>query len=349
MITTVIGSYPKPSYLQVPDWFNAEGGTDTDNPTADYLDAISKMGDKKETIFLKATKEVIQDQIECDIDIITDGEIHRENYIHYHCRHIQGIDFNKLTKKVARTGNYECYLPTITNKVEAKDSFLVNEWYATQKLSLKPIKVTLPGPMTITDTVANDYYSSNNQLGNDLANVINVEIKRLVNAGCKYIQIDEPLFARKPQEAIDYGISNLEKCFDGIESSNVEKISHICCGYPDKLDAIDYPKAPIDSYHQIAELLDKSIIDSISLEDAHRYNDLSLLDKFSQSRIILGVIKVASSTEETINKIQNRVKVALKHIDEERLIIAPDCGLGHLSRELAMKKLKTMVNAIKNI
>ena len=127
MITTVIGSYPKPSYLQVPDWFKAKDGTDTTNPTADYLDAISKMGDERETIFLKATKEVIQDQVECGIDIVTDGEVRRENYIHYHCRHLAGIDFNQLTKKVARTGNYECYLPTITNKVEAKDSFLVKE------------------------------------------------------------------------------------------------------------------------------------------------------------------------------------------------------------------------------
>ena len=80
MITTVIGSYPKPSYLQVPDWFNVEGGTDTANPTSDYLDAINKMGDERESIFLKATKEVIQDQVECGIDIVTDGEVRRENF-----------------------------------------------------------------------------------------------------------------------------------------------------------------------------------------------------------------------------------------------------------------------------
>ena len=347
MITTVIGSYPKPSYLLVPDWFKAESGTDTVNPTADYLDAIIKMGDEKETIFLKSTKEVIQDQIECGIDIVTDGEVRRENYIHYHCRHIQGIDFNQLTKKVARTGNYECYLPTIINKVEAKDPFLVNEWLAAQKLSSKPVKVTLPGPMTITDTVANDYYTSNNQLGNDLANVINVEIKRLVAAGCKYIQVDEPLFARKPQEAIDYGIFNLEKCFKNIETSDTEKITHICCGYPDKLDAVNYPKAPLNSYHQIAKLLDNSIIDTISIEDAHRYNDLNLLESFKKTKIILGLIKIASSIEETIDEIQIRIEKALNHIDLNRLIAAPDCGLGHLPRNLAKKKLKTMVEAVK--
>jgi len=222
----------------------------------------------------------------------------------------------------------------------------VHDWSVAQNISSQPVKITMPGPMTITDTIANDYYTSNRELGEDLAKAINLELNRLVDAGCKYIQVDEPLFARKPKEAIEYGVENLEKCFDGISNPDVEKITHICCGYPDKLDAVDYPKAPLDSYHQIAELLDKSIIDSISIEDAHRYNDLSLLEKFKQSKIIFGLIKIASSEEETISEIQKRVKDVLEHIDRERLIAAPDCGLGHLPRNLAMKKLKTMVEAL---
>ena len=349
MITTVIGAYPKPSFLQLPDWFNADGGTDTNHPTENYKEAIEMMGHKKESIFLKSAKEVIDDQIECGIDIVTDGEVRRENYIHYHCRHLQGIDFNKITKKVARTGNYECWLPTITNKVEAKESFLVHDWIEAQKLSSRPVKVTLPGPMTITDTIANEYYTSNKQLCEDLAQAINIEIKRLVDVGCKYIQVDEPLFARKPKQAIEYGIANLEKCFDSISSPDVEKITHICCGYPDKLDAVNYPKAPLESYNQISNLLDNSIIDCISIEDAHRYNDLTLLDKFRTKKIIIGLIKIASSVEETLHEINSRVKDLLEHIDRERLIAAPDCGLGLLPRKLAMKKLKTMVKAVKNI
>ena len=146
------------------------------------------------------------------------------SYIHYHCRHLQGIDFNKLTKKILRTGNYECWLPTITNKVEAKDSFLVHDWSVAQNISSQPVKITMPGPMTITDTIANDYYTSNRELGEDLAKAINVEIKRLQKAGCKYIQVDEPLFARKPQQAIDFGIDNLAKCFDGLDNTIIEKI-----------------------------------------------------------------------------------------------------------------------------
>ena len=347
MLTTVIGAYPKPDYLKITDWFNAKGGTDTANPTKHYAQEVNQMGEKAEELFLNAADEVIKDQIECGIDIVTDGEVRRENYIHYHCRHITGVDFNTLTEKIARTENYKCWLPTIVAKVEAQDSFLVHDWEVSQKLSPKPVKITMPGPMTITDTIANTYYKSDDKMGFDLAEVINVEIKRLQKAGCKYIQVDEPLFARKPQQAIDFGINNLAKCFDGLENTNSEKITHICCGYPDKLDAVNYPKAPLNSYHQIASLLDQSIIDTVSLEDAHRYNDLSLLESFSKTKIIFGLIKIANSKKETIQEIQSRVKDALKHIDSDRMIAAPDCGLGHLPRDLAKTKLHTMVEAVK--
>ena len=347
MLTTVIGAYPKPDYLKITDWFNAIGGTDTANPTKLYEYEIQKMWADAKTIFKKAAEEVIKDQLDCGIDIITDGEIKRENYIHYHCRHLNGVDFNTLTEKVARTGNYKCWLPTITNKISATDPFLVDEWISNQSLSGKPVKVTIPGPMTITDTIANTYYKSDEEMGYDLAIAINKEIKRLVDAGCKYIQVDEPLFARKPENALAFGIQNLEKCFEGINQNEVEKITHICCGYPDKLDAVDYPKAPLDSYKKIAISLDNSIIDTVSIEDAHRYNDLIFLKDYKNTKVIFGLIKIASSKIETVEEIENRIEEAIQFISKEQLIAAPDCGLGHLSREVAMKKLKIMSLAAK--
>jgi len=99
MLTTVIGAYPKPDYIKITDWFNAAGGTDTAYPTKFYEDEINKIGENIEDIFEKATKEIIKDQEECGIDILTDGEVRRENYIHYHCRHLDGIDFENLTEK----------------------------------------------------------------------------------------------------------------------------------------------------------------------------------------------------------------------------------------------------------
>ena len=349
MITTVIGSYPKPNYLKITDWFNATGGTDTKNPTKYYEEEINKMGSEIEDIFIRATMDVIKDQVDCGIDIITDGEVRRENYIHYHCRHLNGIDFSNLTEKIARTGNYKCWLPTITNKVTAAKSFLVEEWETNQKLSKKPVKVTIPGPMTITDTIANTYYKSDEEMGYDLARAINVEIKRLEKAGCKYIQVDEPLFARNPENALNFGIKNLEKCFADVDSTKLERITHICCGYPDKLDAVNYPKAPLNSYKKIAKTLDASLIDTVSIEDAHRYNDLEILSDFNKTKVIFGLIKIASSQKETEEEIENRVLNALNYIDKQQLIAAPDCGLGHLTRQLAIEKLKIMVDVAKKI
>ena len=347
MLTTVIGAFPKPSFLKITDWFNASGGTDTANPTKFYQEEINQMGSEADKNFFKATKQVILDQEECGIDILTDGEVRRENYIHYHCRHLEGVDFDTLTEKVARTGNYKCWLPTITNKVKAKEEFLVSEWKQNQSLTSNPVKVTIPGPMTITDTIANTHYNSDEEMGNDLAIAINVEIKRLVDAGCKFIQVDEPLFARKPDNALAFGIKNLEKCFEGITQENVDRATHICCGYPDKLDAINYPKAPLDSYKKIAKALDDSIIDSVSIEDAHRHNDLSLLKDFKKTKVIFGLIKIADSKIETEEEIEVRINEALKFISKEQLIAAPDCGLGHLTKELAMSKLKVMSSAVK--
>ena len=348
MLTTVIGAYPKPSYIEITDWFNAKGGTDTEHPTKFYNNEINKMGDRVEELFNRATKEIISDQEECGIDILTDGEVRRENYIYCHCRHLEGIDFDNLTEKVARTGNYKCWLPTITEKIKAKGSFLVEEWKNNQKRTSKPIKITIPGPMTITDTIANTFYNSDHEMGEDLADAINVEIKRLVDAGCKYIQVDEPLFARKPENALNFGIKNLERCFKDIDDQNIEKITHICCGYHDRLAAIDYPKAPINSYSKISRKLDESIIDTVSIEDAHRYNNLEFLKDFKNTKIIFGLIKIASSQIESKEEIVTRIKDALQFIDKEQLIVAPDCGLGHLTRDLAKNKLKIMVEAARS-
>ena len=185
-------------------------------------------------------------------------------------------------------------------------------------------------------------------MGIDLSESINQEIRFLVDSGCKHIQIDEPLFARKSDDALNFGIENLERCFHKTPK-DVDKIVHVCCGYPDKIDAIDYPKAPLNSYFEIASTIEDSIIDTISIEDAHRFNDLKLLEIFKNKKVIFGLIKVASSELEDVDEIIDRIKSCLDHIDKERLIAAPDCGLGYLSRDLARAKLKVLTKAAKSI
>ena len=346
--TTTIGSYPKPEYLNLSDWFSLPQGPDTSSPTERYEHEIETLGEDAESLFLRAAGEIIADQIEAGIDVVTDGEVRRENYIHYHCRHLKGISFRETEEKVLREGSYRALLPVIQAKIEATEPFLVNDWKAAQALSAHPVKITLPGPMTISDTVVNKHYDDEVALGKDLATALNVEVKRLADAGCRHIQIDEPLFARRPEPALAFGIENLERCFHGI-GTDAQRISHMCCGYPDRLDNPDYPKAPKSSYMQLAEALDESILDAVSLEDAHRHNDLKLLERFAKTEVIFGAVAIAKSRIENVDEIEERLHDALNHIDPERLGVAPDCGLGMLPREAARAKLSNMCEAVQRI
>ena len=344
LLTTTIGAYPKPDYVTLPDWFTNSDGPDTADPTSGWAQALAAMGDEAEQILTRGTHEAVLDQTEAGIDIPTEGEIRRENYIHYHCRHLEGIDFDNLTEKTLRNGSYQAKLPTIIGPIAVRKKFLADDWKVAQACTDKPVKITLPGPMTISDTVADDYYHDPQKLGADLAEALNVEVLALAAAGCQHIQIDEPLFARKPQAALDYGMENLERAFHRCPKSAIRTV-HMCCGYPDRLDNPDYPKADPNAYFELAEAVDYSSIAAVSVEDAHRPNDLSLLEKFSKTTVIFGVVAVAKSQIEDTDEIRQRLQQALQHIDRERLVAAPDCGLGLLGRELALAKLRNMTAA----
>ena len=197
--------------------------------------------------------------------------------------------------------------------------------------------------MTICDSVADTYYNDDKQLCTDLARLLRREVLHLKDMGCKNIQIDEPLFARKPDIALDWGIDLLDSIVKGIDG--VFFTLHICCGYPQYLDQTDYKKAPISSYDILADRLDKSGIDAISIEDAHCHLDLSFLQKIKSKKVVFGTISIAKSRVETVDEIQSRIQEALRYIEKDRLIIAPDCGLGYLPRDILRQKLKNMVEA----
>lgn len=345
LTTTTIGAFPKPDYVPITDWFQGAEGPDTVSPTGGYsIQMAGVKADEAETLFLRAAQEVIADQVAAGVDIPTDGEVRRENYIHYHCRHLNGIDFETLTEKELRGGAYSASLPTITGPISAHENFLPHDWKAAQSFTDRPVKVTLPGPMTITDTVANSFYDDDAKLGADLAAAINKEFLALAEAGCTHIQIDEPVFARKPEQALAHGFENLERCFHGAPAG-VARTVHMCCGYPDKLDNPNYAKADQNAYLRIADAIEDSSIQVVSLEDAHRHNDLSLLEHFKTTSVIFGAVAVAKSQVESVDEIRDRLRAALEHIDADRLMAAPDCGLGLLGRDLAMAKLKNLCAA----
>ncbi len=343
--TTCIGAYPKPDYVPIRDWFQV--GHDA----ADYNDTVLKGWSEApeiQPILDRATAEVVADQIACGIDIPTDGEVRRENYVHYQCRHFDGFDFVNLTQRVLRNGAYTAELPTISGPTRARgEHVLVRDWQVAQAASDRPVKITLPGPLTISDTTADQYYRDPRALAFDLAAALNAEIRALAAAGCRYIQIDEPIFARKPQAALDYGCEALTRCFDGLPDG-VTRVMHMCCGYPNRLDDTDYPKADPESYIKIARQVD-GIADQISIEDAHRHNPGDLFELFETSTLIVGFITVASSRVEPVDEIAARMAEVLQHLPEDRLIAAPDCGLGFLGRDLAMTKLRNLTEAARAV
>lgn len=347
--TTCLGAFPKPDYLPIKDWFSVDHGmTDQGGKvTRDYSEAMRQANAETEALFVRATREAVEAQVNAGIDILSDGEQRRENYIHYHCRHLEGFDFDNLEARVLRDGAYEAELPVIRSDIKAKGvEFLQRDYEIAQSFTSHPVKLTVPGPLTIMDTTVNDHYEDPQKLAFDLADNLNVAIRGLADAGCPYIQVDEPLFAREVERALHYGVEALDRCFHKVPSQ-VVRVMHMCCGYPNHLDDEVYHKADQSCYFQLADAVDRTSVQQISIEDAHRYNDLSLLEQFPRSTVIFGAVAVAKSRVEEVDEIVDRLRAALEHIDRERLVAAPDCGLGLLGHDLAVAKLTRLAAAAK--
>ena len=344
--TTVIGSFPNPDYLPIRDWFDSARDNGTMNsPSVTRGYSGFAISEADEALFVRAAGEVIGLQVDAGVDIPTDGEVRRENYIHYHCRHLTGFDFAQLEHRVLRDGAYETDLPAIRSTVSHdRAPYGRHDFSASQAVSLKPVKFTLPGPPTIMDTTADCYYGDRPRLAADLAATVNREVRALVDAGCRHIQLDEPLFAREVDDALAFGLEGIERSFHGVPPE-LPRAVHICCGYPAHLDDDDYRKADPSSYHRLTGEMDRLAFDQISIEDAHCCNDLGLLKSFAVKTVIFGSVAVARSRIETVEEVVGRLLAALGHIDRERLVVAPDCGLGMLTRELAVEKLTVMCAA----
>ena len=341
--TTTIGSYPKPDYLRIPNFVPKHP-----DPTRRYSEYIASRTPDDLALLERATNENVLHQVEAGIDIPTDGETPRSHYVHYHLRQLGGIDFQNLSERATRGGAWQAKFPTIIDKITTGQNFLVEDWQRAQAATDRPVKMTLPGPLTIIDSVVDKHYGDDRTLASDLANALNFEAHALAQAGCRYIQIDEPVFARKADIAIEWGCETLAQAFSGL-NADVTRTVHICCGYPSGVDLTDFPKAPRDAYFQLAKQLDALAVDCVSIEDAHRYNDLELLGLFDSTSVILGVVQIAATRIETVEEIKSRLQDALKYIDKDRLIAGPDCGLAMLNRDTIFAKLSNMCEAAQSL
>ncbi len=344
LTTTTIGAYPKPESVAVETWFGGRAR----RPSEGYQAALAERGADAARLLDEAVREVVREQVEIGVDIPTDGELRRDHYVYYHCRHLTGIDFSRQTERTVRAGAWKATLPTITGPIAPREHFLARDWRIAQGATGQPVKITVPGPLTIADTLADAHYGDAAALGAALAEALNFEVLALAEAGCRHIQIDEPVFARYPRQALDFGVDHLERCFHGLPEG-VTRTVHICCGYPVRLDQEDYVKAAPETYFDLAAALDGAAIDAVSIEDAHRHNDLALLERFPKTTVILGVVAIAVSRIEAVEAIAVRLRQALEHIDAARLWAAPDCGLAMLPHEIARRKLANLCAAAKAV
>ena len=350
LLTTTIGSYPKPNFVKVRDWVHPESGYE---PGYDAHVADDRYFKDKEiyTTIVLGTIDVLRAQVTAGIDVPTDGEQAREHYIFYHLRHLDGVNFKRLQRRRIRgVEEWGKEVPTISEEIAPQNPFLRFDWQLAQKIAGddKQVKLTVPGPMTIADTVVDEYYGDKKELTTAFAEAINAEIRDLSEAGCQWIQVDEPLFARYPDKALAYGIDNLERCFSCLPK-HVTSVVHMCCGYPRELDEPDPPKADPNSYFELADALDNAAVDVVSIENAHRPIDPRLLERFQNTRVILGVVTIAETRVETVDEISDQLYAALNHINSGRLIVGPDCGLGMLPEEIARAKLENLVEAAHRI
>ena len=332
--TTVIGSWPKPSWLS--SRRHDVSGWNTDREWQFQGEELWKKQDE-------ATEWALRQQEATGVDIVSDGEERRDNYVYYHCRHLDGFDFEHRTRIAGRSGAWEWAMPTITVPIASRQAFLPADYQFVRDRTDRRVKMTIPGPLTIMDSAKDEYYGDEVSLTMDLAAAIRVEVEALAAAGCEVIQFDESAFTRYPQKVFDYGLRALEACFEG--ATGITTVVHVCRGYPIK----GYAKASTDGYTLIASMLAGSKIDQISIEGANRPLDWDLLQRFGDKDVIFGLVDIGEPRIETVEEIEARIRCVLDHIEPDRLSLGPDCGMIFLDPEVAKAKLTNLVEATRRV
>jgi 5-methyltetrahydropteroyltriglutamate--homocysteine methyltransferase len=327
--TTLVGSYPQPEWLIDR---NKLAGRFPPRVRARELWRV-------EESFLKeaqddATVLAIRAQEEAGLDIVTDGETRRESYSNRFATALEGVDIDSPGIALDRSGHPNP-VPRIVGKVRRKHPVEIDDLLFLRKHTKKQVKMTVPGPFTMSQQAQNDYYGSEEEAAMDYAIAVNEEIRDLFAAGADIVQIDEPYMQARPDKARQYGLRALKRALDGISG---ETAVHICFGYA----AIIHARP--SGYSFLPELAGCSCR-QVSIETAQSNLDCVVLGKLAGKRIMVGVLDLNDMTVETPQQVLDRVKRAMPYVEKENIILAPDCGMKYLPREVAFGKMKAMVEA----
>ncbi|VWX62701.1 5-methyltetrahydropteroyltriglutamate--homocysteine methyltransferase [Burkholderiales bacterium 8X] len=323
---TLAGSLPKPSWLSEtqklwPEW--------------------KLQGDELAQAKADATLLWIKAQEDAGLDVIGDGEQSRQHFVHGFLEQVEGIDFDHKVKMGIRDNRYEAMVPQVVSELRLKGRVHATEARLLRKHTNRRIKFTLPGPMTIVDTVADGFYGDRVKLATAFAELLNQEALALQADGVDIIQFDEPAFNVYMKDAADWGVEVLERAAEGLTCTTAV---HICYGYGIKAN-VDW-KATLGEqwrqYEQVFPALAKSRIDQVSLECFHSHVPPELMALLAGKDVMVGVIDVASDEIETPEQVADTIEQVLRWVPRERLLPCTNCGLAPMNREVALKKLEAL-------
>jgi len=279
-----------------------------------------------------ATKLAIRDQECAGLDIVTDGEMRRESYSNRFATALDGVDIDNPGTALDRSGHPNP-VPRVVGKVRRKHPVEVEDVTFLRANTDRVIKMTVPGPFTMSQQAQNDFYKDEGEMAHDYAAAINSEIKDLFAAGADIVQIDEPYMQARPDKARQFGLAAFNAALDGVKGTTAV---HVCFGYA----AIIHVRP--SGYSFLSELAD-SPVKQVSIETAQSGLNCAVLEKLSGKTIILGTLDLSDLAVETPETVATRIRRALPFVPAERMVVAPDCGLKYLPRTVAYDKTRAMV------
>jgi 5-methyltetrahydropteroyltriglutamate--homocysteine methyltransferase len=333
LVTTVVGSYPQP------DWLIDRGRLGDRLPPRVRARELWRVPEA----FLEeaqddATRIAVQDMERAGVDVVTDGEMRRESYSNRFATALDGVDLDEPGVALDRTG-HENPVPRVVGPIRRTRPVEVGDVEFLRALTTRRIKITVPGPFTMTQQAQNDHYSNARELALAYAEAVNDELHDLKAAGADVVQIDEPYLQARPEAAREYAVEAIDRALEGIDGDTV---LHTCFGYAHIVHE------RLQGYPFLAEL-DDCAATHVSLEAAQPDLDADVLRALPSKTIVLGVLDLGTEEVETPEQVAERIERALEVVPRGRLVVAPDCGMKYLPRERAFRKLAAMVEGASRV
>jgi len=325
--TTVVGSYPQP------EWLIDRALLNTMVPRVRVPEIWRVAEAHLEQAQDDATLLAIRDMERAGIDIVTDGEMRRESYSNRFATALDGVDIDNPATITGRSGK-PSRVPRIVGRIRRRHPVEVRDVAFLRRNTDRTIKITLPGPFTMSRQARNEFYDDDEALALDLAAAVNEEAHDLKKAGADVIQLDEPWLETAPDVAARYAVKAIDRALAGVPGPTAV---HLCFGYAQMVGDKSRGR------YAFLEPLADSSADQISIEAAQPKLDLGVLKTITRQTVILGVLDLGDPAVESPEAVAGRIRDGLAHVSAERLIPAPDCGMKYLPRATAFRKLEALV------